>query len=164
MRLPDLAELREVATRVSRLAVDAASARRIYFSRDDARRRRVGNEDEVVRILRAHDFEIVRNDPAKPWEQVRLSRGAEFAVGLHGAALTNVIFMQKGTRLLELRHPDRQWNVYAKLADMFGVEYRSQTCTAAGTEPPASGGRPGNTDVIVDLDQLRENLRDGGTS
>ncbi len=159
MRLPDRADIAEVAARVSQLAGETASARRIYFSRDDALRRRVRNEDEVIRVLRAHDFEIVRTDPAKPWEQIALSRSAEFAVGLHGAALTNLIFMQRGSRLLELRH-DRNWDVYSQLADMFSVRYGCQTYTASDTPPAAPGLAPWNTDVIVDLDQLRENLRD----
>ena len=155
-RLPDPGELAEVVRRVGGLVGDRASARRIYFSRADARRRRARNETDVVRVLRAHDFEIVRIDPSSPWEQIRWSLGAEVMVGVHGAALTNLMFMPKGARLLELRHPALHWDVYRKLADVFGIDYRSQVCEP--TEGPESVDQ--HTDLVVDLDQLRENLRD----
>jgi capsular polysaccharide biosynthesis protein len=155
-RLPDPDELAEVVRRVASLAGDKAAARRIYFSRADASRRRARNEEDVVRVLRAHDFEIIRSDPTKPWEQVRASLGAGLMVGVHGAALTNLMFMEKGARLLELRHPNH-WNIYGTLAEMFGVEYSSQICHPADT---ASGRELRHDDLIVDLDQLRENQRD----
>ena len=163
-RLPDAGELAEVARRVGGLAGDKAVARRIYFSRADARRRRARNERDVVRVLRAHDFEIIRIDPRSPWEQVRSSLGANVMVGVHGAALTNLMFMPKAARLLELRHPALHWDVYRKLAEVFGIEYRAQAC-----EPAEGGARPvegrdrsvhQHTDLVVDLDQLKENLRD----
>jgi capsular polysaccharide biosynthesis protein len=161
-RLPDSAELAEVVRRVAFLAGEKATpTRRIYFTRDDAWRRRARNEEDVVRVLRAHDFEIIRNDPTKPWEQVQSSIGAEFMVGVHGAALTNLMFMPKGARLLELRHPVH-WKVYGTLANVFGVEYRSQMCDSAET-PPGQEVTPFD-DLTVDLDQLRENLRDGNLS
>lgn len=150
MGLPDRDQLAEVVRRIGGLAGKKATARRIYFSRADARSRRARNEEDVVRVLREHDFEIIHNDLAKPWEQVRLSLGAEFMVGVHGAALTNLVFLPEGARLLELRHPVKHWPVYRSLAEMFGVEYHCQVCDPAEA----------NLDVIVDLDQLRENLRD----
>lgn len=155
-RLPDQRELAEVARRVRRLAGKKGGSQRIYFSRADAQsgRRRAVNEAEVIRVLRDHDFDIIHNDLAKPWEQIESSAGAEVMVGIHGAALTNVLFLPKGARLLELEHPEHHWTVYGKLARMFGIGYRSQVCSAA--QPGSSVNR----DLVVDLDQLRENLWD----
>ena len=151
-RLPATEELKEVVRRISDLTGEAGPERRIYFSREGARQRRTVNEKDVLRVLREHDVEVIGSDHAKPWEQVQASRGATLAVGVHGAALANVMFMPPGARLLELRHPERHWDVYNKLADMFGVGYSSQTCRPAGD----------NHDVSVDLDELRENLRAAG--
>lgn len=148
--LPDHAELRKVAERVRGLAGETGCARRIYFSRDDAWRRRVRNEEEVVRVLRAHDFEILRTDPARPWEQVRLSSCAEFGVGMHGAALANMIFMRPGSRVLEFRNLLCHPAFYEALGQVLGVRYRSQKCT--GTDK--------HGDFVIDLDELRENLSD----
>ena len=158
MRLPDAEEISAVRVRIAGLAAvnDASGPSRIYFTRGDvpSHRRRVRNERDVEQVLREHEFEIVRNDPATPWRQVELSRSAELMVGLHGAALTNVMFMPKGARLLELRHPGPHWDIYRRLAEMFGVTYTSQLCK------PVEGGEPQFADVVVDLDQLRESLRD----
>jgi capsular polysaccharide biosynthesis protein len=85
-----------VARRVGVLAGEPGTAPRIYFSREDAGRRRARNEDDLVRVLRAHDFQTIRVDPAKPWEQIQASMGAKLIVGVHGAALTNLMFMPRG--------------------------------------------------------------------
>src|SRR3954452_9534372 len=82
-------EIQEVARRVGALAGEPGTARRVYFTRADAARRRARNEKDLVRVLRSHDFEIVRTDLARPGAQVQASRGAEFMIGVHGAALSN---------------------------------------------------------------------------
>src|SRR3954452_2674586 len=48
--------VRETARRVAALAGEAGNARRVYFSRDDASRRRARNECELVQVLLEHDF------------------------------------------------------------------------------------------------------------
>jgi len=135
--------------------------RRINFTRVDAARRRAKNEKDLVRILRAYDFEIVRVDPARPWQQVEASRGAEFMVGVHGAALSNLIFMGPGSRLLEFRRPERAgvffFDAYRPLAQAAGVQYQAQFCDVARD---ADGYDVNDADLMVDLDLLRENLRD----
>jgi capsular polysaccharide biosynthesis protein len=148
----------EVAERVGRIGGEPGGARHIYLSRSDAQRRRARNEAEVVRVLRSYDFEILRIDPNKPWEQVRASRGAKVIVGVHGAALTNLIFMPPGGRLLELRHGHDEvfFHAYAPLAAATGVAYHDQRCDLA---EGAVGWEINNADLIVDLDKLRENLR-----
>jgi capsular polysaccharide biosynthesis protein len=149
--------LGEVANRVGSLAGAPSDARRIYFSRTDAPRRRARNEKELIRVLRSYDFEIIRIDPAKPWEQVRASLGANLIAGVHGAALTNLIFMQPGGRLLELRHGQNEvfFKAYGPLAKAMGIHYRAQICELAHE---AIGYEINNADLIVDLDLFRENL------
>lgn len=186
-------DLAEVARRVGLLAGPAGSAPRIYLSREDARRRRAQNERDVVRLLRSYDFEICRFDPAKPWEQIRASLGAKLIVGVHGAALSNLIFMPSGGQVLELHHgrSDVFLDAYRPLARAMGVDYRCQLCepvsgrarltpsvTRTGSLESQSASikqasrtvklRPSgdplyelnDMDLVVDLDQLRQNLRD----
>ncbi|MDX6677165.1 MAG: hypothetical protein QOE31_1217 [Solirubrobacteraceae bacterium] len=151
----------EVARRMTELAGAAGTARRIYLSRDDAKRRRASNEADVARVLRQHDIEVHRIDPSRPWEQMRAALGANLIVGVHGAALTNVIFMRPGSRLLELRHPHERYfaDHYRPLAAMVGVDYQRQYCELAH---PAEGVAINDADLVVDLDLLRENLRRAG--
>jgi capsular polysaccharide biosynthesis protein len=150
--------LAEVARRVGQLVGESGTARRIYFSRADTQRRRARNEKEVAQIFRLHDFEIIQVDPTRPDQQIRASRGATLIAGVHGAALTNLIFMQPGGRLLELRHGYDEvfFDAYRPLAKAMGVEYESQICNIA---TGAKGYEINNVDLVVDLDVLRANLR-----
>ena len=146
-----------------------------------------------MRLLRSHDFEICRIDPSKPWEPIRASLGASLIVAIHGAGLSNLIFMRPGGQLLELRHgrDDVFFDAYRPLAKAMGIDYRRQLCEPAsyvaeqrasvpGTRPTefqsASNSheshmvelRPAgdplyelnDVDMVVDLDLLRENLRE----
>jgi capsular polysaccharide biosynthesis protein len=153
--VPEL--LHEVARRVGALAGEPPAARRIYFSRDAAERRRAANEREVIRLLREHDFEIVTTDPSKPEDQIRVSRGANVIAGVHGADLTNLMFMPPGGHVLELRHAREEVFVdcYRPLSHAMGQEYRAQICELARDAP---GRDINHVDLIVDLDLLRENL------
>jgi capsular polysaccharide biosynthesis protein len=157
--LPD--RVVEVARRMTELAGAAGTARRIYFTRDDAKRRRASNEADVARVLRQHDIEVHRIDPSRPWEQMRAGLGANLVVGVHGAALTNAILMRPGGRLLELRHSHERYfaDHYRPLAAMVGIEYQRQYCELAH---PAEGLAINDADLVVDLDLLRENLRRAG--
>ena len=150
-------QLVEVARRVRAISGESDTARRLYFSRADARWRRARNEGELVQVLRSFDFEMFQIDRDKPWEQVRASAGADLIVGVHGAALTNLMFMQPGGRLLELRHghDETYFDAYRPMAAALGIEYHTQFCELA---EEATGLAINDTDVVVDLDLLRENL------
>ena len=110
-----------------------------------------------MQVLRSFDFEMFQIDRDKPWEQVRASAGADLIVGVHGAALTNLMFMQPGGRLLELRHGHDEiyFDAYRPMAAALGIEYHTQFCELA---EEAAGLAINDTDVVVDLDLLRENL------
>jgi capsular polysaccharide biosynthesis protein len=151
--------LSEVAARVGALAGDPGSGRRIYLSRANAPRRRARNERDVRRLLRGNGFEIVEIDPADPAQQVRVCRGAELIVGVHGAELSNLIFMAPGGRLLELRRSESPgvffFDHYRWLARVMGIAYRAQECDVTD---PVAGPELNNADLLVDLDVLRERL------
>jgi capsular polysaccharide biosynthesis protein len=147
----------EIARRLRELAGDPGESSRIYFSRADARRRRAKNEADVIRVLRSHDFEIVDIDPEQPWQQIQASMGASLMAGLHGAALTNLIFMRPGAQVLEFRHGHDHLfpSLYRDLATLTGVGYRGQISDTSGD---ATGWDVNDEDLLIDLDVLRKNL------
>jgi capsular polysaccharide biosynthesis protein len=150
--------VREVGRRL-RERVDAwAGEDRLYFSRSDAGRRRAANEPEVVRVLREHGFRIVTVDPSKPDEQVTLAASARVIAGVHGAALTNIIFMPSGGHLLEFRHPrlERFPDCYRPLALALGHTYQPQM--SQPEHDSLDWGTVNRSDITVDLDLLRTNL------
>ena len=86
------------------LAGDAAGdgfPRRIYISRNDARLRRVRNEDRVLSILEARGFKrlVLKGLPIA--RQVRHFRRAEAVVAPHGAGLAHTAWCKPGTKVIE---------------------------------------------------------------
>jgi capsular polysaccharide biosynthesis protein len=159
-------QLAEIARRVGALAGEPGDARRIYITRAADRWRRARNEADVIRELRAHGFEIVQIDAAKPWEGVRTAMGAKVIAGVHGAGLTNLIFLRPGGCVIEFRHryDDLFFNAYRPLAEGLGLEYRGQKCESAfeGDGPAINKANIieiNMGDLVIDLDALRETLR-----
>lgn len=128
---------------------------RVYISRSRAPKRRIANESEVAEVLSEFDFEIVHAEDCSFEEQVRVASGARYIVSNHGAGLTNMLFMNAGGSVLELRHEsDRINNCYFTLASALELSYFYQTCT-----PVVQGEDPHTADLRVDAKRLRENLR-----
>lgn len=76
--------------------------RRLYVTRANMWRRRVSNEEELVRALASLGFEPVVMDGLSVGEQARMFSEAEVVLGPNGSALANVVFSQPGVRLVEL--------------------------------------------------------------
>jgi capsular polysaccharide biosynthesis protein len=76
--------------------------RLIYVSRRKARGRYVVNEEKIVNFLSAIGFESVCFEDFTFEEQVRLMHETTVLISIHGAALTNMVFMQPGGRIIEL--------------------------------------------------------------
>ncbi len=77
------------------------SPRRIYISRNDARLRRVSNEDRIVPILEARGFSRVTLKGMPIADQVRLFREAEAVAAPHGAGLAHTAWCSPGTKIIE---------------------------------------------------------------
>jgi hypothetical protein len=76
--------------------------RRVLISRRTAARRRLVNEDALWARLAAAGFERVQMEDLSFDEQVALMQESLVLVGPHGAGLTNMIFCQPGTHVVEI--------------------------------------------------------------
>jgi capsular polysaccharide biosynthesis protein len=102
----------------------ARASNRIYISRGKAKRRKLLNEDEILDILKEHDFKIYHFEELSFAEQLELSRNAECMMSLHGAGLTNMLFMPTESSVIELRRKgDSQANCYFSMANALGLRY-----------------------------------------
>lgn len=79
-----------------------SSPKRLYIERGQARSRRIVNEPEVIQLLSTYGFTPMRMDGRSVAEQAKMFWNAEAVVGMHGAALTNLLFAQVGTKVVEL--------------------------------------------------------------
>lgn len=75
---------------------------KIYISRRQARWRRVVNESEVTEYLQSQGFRIITMETLSLVEQITLMQSAKQIIGLHGAGLTNLIFCQPNTQVVEI--------------------------------------------------------------
>jgi hypothetical protein len=76
--------------------------RRLYFGREG--KRSAVNAREIDDLMAAHGFEKI--DPMKTPDLRNQLAEASHVVGVHGAALTNLLFCQPGTRVLEIMPTD----------------------------------------------------------
>jgi capsular polysaccharide biosynthesis protein len=98
--------------------------RRLYLSRADTNRRRLANEDSVLAALEPFGFESVTMGGRTVSEQAQLFAQAEVIVAPHGGALTNLVFCQPGTKVVELFPPGYTPVCFWTIADTLGLDYR----------------------------------------
>ena len=100
------------------------SDRKIYISRRQAHRRRLVGEEQVLPWLERRGFEIVCLEQMSFRMQVDLFASARIVVGVHGAAMANLVFMRPGGTVLELLAPDYPQFCYRELANKMKLEHR----------------------------------------
>tara|TARA_R100000306_G_scaffold54193_2_gene51230 strand:+ start:12044 stop:13249 length:1206 start_codon:yes stop_codon:yes gene_type:complete len=114
----------------------APPKRKVFISRLQATRRRLVNEDEVWAVLEPLGFERVLMENLSFEDQVNLMRETAVLAAPHGAGLTNMVFCQKGTDIVEiadLSFPNP--NFYAVAAAM-GHRYWLIPATSIGDMHP----------------------------
>ncbi len=72
--------------------------RKIYLRRAASQVRRIINSDEVEQVMRINGFEILYAHDFSFADQVALFSSAKIVVGASGAAFSNMVFMQPGTK------------------------------------------------------------------
>jgi capsular polysaccharide biosynthesis protein len=135
-------------------------SRRIYVSREYSRGRKVVNEKEVQDFLQKEGFEIVHLENASFREQVQMFAETEILVSIHGAALTNLIFMPPAGRVIEL-YPSGFTSrdffnaCYKRLSHTVGVEHCYVFCRRQHESKPFDLH---NDNIIVDTIRLHSVL------
>lgn len=98
--------------------------RKIWISRSLAPKRKITNEDDLLPLLESLGWEVWLMEKLSFERQVRLMAETRFVGGLHGAGLTNMIFMPEGGQVLEIRFKgDNQNNCYFSLASAMRHHY-----------------------------------------
>ena len=75
---------------------------KIYISRDKANRRRITNELEITNYLKNQGFAILYFEELSLHEQIAYMQHADIVISLHGAGLTNILFMKTHSKVVEL--------------------------------------------------------------
>ena len=126
----------------------------IYISRNKAKHRKVLNEDALLPILSDHKFELVYFEDMSFVEQLECCYHARNIISIHGANLSNVIFMQAGGNVLEFRKDrDAENNYFYSIADSVGCNYYYQNCETFDRIPGKNF-----FDLVVEIELFKNNL------
>ncbi len=127
---------------------------RIYISRSKASRRKILNEEALIKVLDAYQFSTVHFEDLSFQEQISITRRAKYLVSNHGAGLSNMLFMQPGSCIFELRQEDdSRNNCYFSLASANDLNYYYQNCP-----PDKSKVVNSHSDVYVDISKFKNSL------
>lgn len=132
---------------------------RIYITRRSAAYRRVVNDAAVIETLEALGFRAI--DPAQlPLvDQAAAFAAAKVIVAVHGAGLTNLVFSQPGTKVIEIFQPSHRQNTYWLLSNMGGLEHYHLTAEVA---PGADQATAVKQNIVINLDRLTAVLKLAG--
>lgn len=129
----------------------ASSNQRVYISRARAERRKIANEEELEAILKSHDFKIIYCEQLSFCEQATIFSGAKILISIHGAGLTNMMFMENDNKVLEIRYKnDFHNNCYFSLASALNLRYYYFLA-----EPVCEGEDPYSANVTVDIPGIK---------
>jgi capsular polysaccharide biosynthesis protein len=132
---------------------------RLYITRRREALRRVENEDQVIETLEEYNFRVVDPGALSFQDQVRLFSRCRVLVSVHGAGLTNCLFMPEGGRVLELyrallsKH-DGMNACYWRLVTASNLDYYYQWCAHGENRGPHID----RVDIRVDIEKLRRNV------
>lgn len=149
------------------------TSKKIYLTRSIRGVRCAENEDEVLALVAKFGYIPVSFENLSIWEQIVLMNQTSHFVSIHGAGLSNLMFMQPNTSVLELINRPYAHAEYTfpfwKLANTLDLKYYMQLCDAINAKDAklSLGKKKGgedekylvNTNLIVDIELLELNLR-----
>ena len=100
----------------------APAPNRIYISRATRGTRSIDNESEFIRLIKQRQFTVVNLENYSVREQATLLNGASIVVGNHGAGLTNIVFCQAESKVVEI-FSDYKVPCYWSLANLKQLKY-----------------------------------------
>ena len=103
-------------------------SRRLYLSRSRQPKRRLMNEEAFVVALAKYNFEVIHFEDFSFEQQVALMQEAEVVVGVHGANMTNILFMQPKCTVVELLNIHSVNPLYFRLSSYLELAYYALPC------------------------------------
>jgi capsular polysaccharide biosynthesis protein len=102
----------------------SATKKWIYISRANATRRKANNEEELVTMLLANNVEVHYFEEYNFLKQMEVIAHTDYLISIHGASLTNMLFMSDNSHVIELRNSqDKHSNCYFSLASALNINY-----------------------------------------
>ena len=106
---------------------------KIWISRQSDNKRKISNFQEIEKIITNNGFKIVELESMPFIEQFNLISKSKVLAGIHGAGLANMLFVDKNTKILEVRDKnDSKNNCFFSLASGLQMDYFYFKASAEG--------------------------------
>jgi len=142
---------------------DLGFGEKIYISREGQKLRNVVNEQEVLLLLNKYGFRKIIAEQFSYDDQINICRKAKYLISPHGAGLTNLLFMQKGSSVIELAAKpnliDKPISDYYRLCNNLGINYIYHECEIHGNFAKNHEYDFHQAQLFVDLEKLEKNLK-----
>ena len=134
---------------------------RIYIGRGNARYRRIMNEAEVVEILCKFGFTYITPESMSLENQIATFAHAKIIVAPHGSGLTNIVFCNPGTKVIELFSPHYLRYYYWHISRLLGLEHYYLMGEIFSCYPIRNIMYESSLveDILVNLDSLNQMLK-----
>ena len=131
-----------------------ADCRNLFIMREPGKTRNLVNQAEVIELLTRYGFKAVCLEPLSIPRQVNLFRNVRNLVSVHGAGMSNMIFMEPGGAVIDLINEHHRDASFFNLACAGGHRQVVLQCATAGD----IHRKAAIYDIAVDLDRLRHYL------
>jgi capsular polysaccharide biosynthesis protein len=132
---------------------------RIFISREDALHRPLLNENEVFNVLEKYGFKKVKLSTLSFIEKIQLFQSAKVIVSPHGAGLTNIVFCNPATKVIELFPPTYLVPCFFIISQHMDLRYDG----LVGEAVPIEESRSIHSDpIFIDIEKLKRKLSVAG--
>lgn len=134
-------------------------SRKIFVTRPPGIRRTLIDYERHTKILEHYGFEIVDPGGLPFDQQARIFAESTHVVGLHGAALANLLFCAPGTKVIEVFPRNYGTRAFVWISDVCDLLYKPIISIPHGPKP-TSTAEAFYQDIALDADELARILRD----
>ena len=134
-------------------------SRKIYLNRKNVRHRKILNEKEIENLLLAYGFESICLDDLSVGEQANLLSSSEIVVSGHGASLTNLVFCQPGTKVLELFQRRNVHPIYWGISNLLHLDYYYIKSMPSQSFQSKAEEDNNFSDMVFDISEVERSLR-----
>lgn len=98
---------------------------KIYLLRGNQSRRKLIGEERLITLLEKEGFIIIDPQQLTFRDQISVLQSAEVVVAIHGASLTNIVFCEPQTLIIELRSTHLPPEHYSAIADTYQLRFET---------------------------------------
>ena len=131
----------------------------LYISRKNMATRKIANESSLIPILKSLNFSIIQPEEYTFEQQVRIFSQCKVLVSIHGAGLTNCIFMPPNSIIFEFYRDvtddlSKMNACFFNLAKAASLNYYVQFCQHTTNSSP----KPNDASIQVDIDEFTSRI------